>query len=330
MAVPTYSKPAVRNAWADTAVPTTDIVDPGNAIVTEGWLETSQPPPRQYFNWVLNWSAAAVRYFCQNGISSWDVSETYNFGSVVDYNGWLYQSLVSNNTGNSPITALGATTFWAPLNGYAYVSSDSSVASNIHNLINYVTNSSLASALTSYVTQSSLTSQLANYVTNSSLASTLTSYLTIASAAGTYVSNSSLASTLTSYLTSATAAGIYAPLISPHFSGTPTAPSAANGTVTTQIATTQFAVGTFGITSNLSNMKLPSGIIIQWGTVASTGGAVSVPFSVTFPNNCLSITATSFPVNGTISTSDPFNSNTGFVLTNGAGGAHSSWIAIGY
>ena len=42
-----YSIPSVRNAWADTAVPTTDIVDPGNAIESAGSAgidHTTAPP----------------------------------------------------------------------------------------------------------------------------------------------------------------------------------------------------------------------------------------------------------------------------------------------
>jgi hypothetical protein len=334
MSVLVYSQPAVRNAWADTAVPTTDIVDPGNAIVTEGWLQSSTPPARQYFNWVLNWSASAVRFFMQNGIAGWNESETYASGAVTNYGGFLLQSAIANNSGNFPLDSsqLSLNASWAPLNGYAYYSPDTSVTSNIHNLINYVTNSSLASTLGGYVTTTSLASQLANYVTNSSLASTLSSYLTIASAAATYVTTSSLASTLSIYLTQASAASIYAPLIGPLFSGNPRAPTAASGTNTTQIATTAFAHGTFnGDISNNGYAILPSGMIIQYGQVFGGSGAPQlVSFPLAFPTNCMSITATSTPSNGTIAVSNPFTSNTGFTLTNGAAGDNTCWIAIGF
>lgn len=330
MTAPTYPKPAVRNAWADTAVATLDIVDPGNSVVTQGWLQTSQPPPRQTFNWLLNWSAGAVRYFMQRGVSSWDVLETYSAGGTVYFNGWLYQSLVNNNTGNSPITALGLNASWTPLNGYAYVSSDPSVASNIHNLINYVTNTSLTSTLAAFVTQASLTSQLAAYVTQTSLTSQLSAYVTIASLNATLASFLTIASAAVTYLTIATANSTFAKLISPGFSGVPTAPTAASGTTTNQLATTQFSVGTFS-TGNPNFMKLPSGLIIQWGvTGPSSGGPALVSFTIAFPTQCGSITATAFPSNGTISTSDPRNSNTGFTLTNGAAGDFTSWMAIGH
>lgn len=45
---------------------------------------------------------------------------------------------------------------------------------------------------------------------------------------------------LSAYLTSATAASTYAPLASPALTGTPTAPTAAQGDISTQVATTAF------------------------------------------------------------------------------------------
>lgn len=66
---------------------------------------------------------------------------------------------------------------------------------------------------------------------------------------------------------------VYAVLNSPTFTGTPTAPTAAAGTNTTQVATTAFS---YGLLSALSNgyIKLSNGLILQWGSV-------SVPFGTT-------------------------------------------------
>lgn len=328
--VMTYTKPAVRNAWADTAIPTTDIVDPGNAFVTEGWLQTSQPPQRQYFNWLLNWSAAAVRYFCQTGVSAWDATETYQQNGIAQHGGIVYQSVINNNTGNTPSTLAG--TSWAALNGYVY--SPSGGAGGVNNIQNYVLTTTLTSTLTAYVTQTSLTSQLANFVTNASLASQLTAFLTIASAAATYVTQTSLASQLTAFLTIASANSTFAKLISPAFSGIPTAPTAASGTSTTQIATTAFATGTFALPgSGPGFIKFPNGLIVQFGIATlSTNSPQSITFPIAFPTQCISITATSNVIQGTVFTSGPFNSNTGFSVTNGAGagGALTSWVAWGH
>jgi hypothetical protein len=321
--VMTYTKPAVRNAWADTAVAITDIVDPGNAYVTQGWLQNPVPPPRQYFNWLLNWSAAGIRYFMQRGIVSWDALETYQIGAIVNQGNALYQSKINANTGNTPSSFTG--TQWGAINGFVYATPTTTA-----NIASYVLATTLTTTLASYVLQTSLTSQLAAYVTNASLASTLTSYLTIASAASTYVSNSSLATTLASYLTTSSAATIYAPKISPALSGTPTTPTAAVGTATTQIASTAFAVGTNTVSGNNGFFKLPNGFIVNFGYVTgSTGGAQPVAFTQAFATKCYSITATSSVTQGTILVSNPASSLTGFTLTNGAAGANTCWMAIG-
>lgn len=139
-----YSIPAVRDAWADTAVPTTDIVDPGNAFAAAGWLQSTTPPPRQYFNWALNWVSSAVRYFMQNGIVDWQAGELYQQDAVVVTNHFVYQSLINNNTGQNPVTTPAA---WGPLAGYA----------TIAGLASYVTAAQLAVDLSAYAALNSPT-----------------------------------------------------------------------------------------------------------------------------------------------------------------------------
>lgn len=96
-----YTKPAVRNAWGQTATGS-DLVDPGNTYASAGW-QIGVKPPRQYFNWVLNYAVNAVRYFCQAGIPDWDAAETYSLNQYTrDASGYLYLSLINNNTGNAP------------------------------------------------------------------------------------------------------------------------------------------------------------------------------------------------------------------------------------
>lgn len=96
-----YPKPAVRHAWADTAA-VSDITDPGDTYTSKGW-QIGLKPPRQYVNWVLNYTFAAVRYFCQAGVPAWDVAETYAAGAlVVSPNGYLMRSLQNNNINNIP------------------------------------------------------------------------------------------------------------------------------------------------------------------------------------------------------------------------------------
>lgn len=140
----TYPLPAVRNAWADSAVPTTDIVDPGTAYAAAGWLQSTTPPPRQYFNWALNWTAGAVRYFMQNGVVGWQTGELYQSGAVVVLNNFVYQSLINANTGNNPLSSPAA---WGPLTGYA----------TLANLAAYVTSAQLAINLAAYAAKDSPT-----------------------------------------------------------------------------------------------------------------------------------------------------------------------------
>jgi hypothetical protein len=104
-----YVKPAVRSAWGETAAGT-DLTDPGNTYASAGW-QLGVKPPRQYFNWVLNYTFEGVRYLCQKGISDWDVAETYPVNAIVrGPDGVLYYSHQSGNIGNNPQTiGIGAT-----------------------------------------------------------------------------------------------------------------------------------------------------------------------------------------------------------------------------
>jgi hypothetical protein len=105
---------------------------------------------------------------------------------------------------------------------------------------------------------------------------------------------------------------------SPAFTGTPTAPTAAPGTATTQVATTAFvnpgqSLGMPGY------QKLPSGLIIQWGNSGTVGGNGSafVSFPIGFPNTCfvVNITANSFSTNQAHDAVS-FKATNGFTLQN--------------
>jgi hypothetical protein len=102
----TIKKPAVRDAWANNASSPTDIVDPGNDFVSSGWLQSSVPPARQFFNWILNYCANGIRYFSRRGIVDYDPAETYLQNDIVrgDDN-CLYQSLMNANIGARPSTS---------------------------------------------------------------------------------------------------------------------------------------------------------------------------------------------------------------------------------
>lgn len=77
-----------------------------------------------------------------------------------------------------------------------------------------------------------------------------------------------------------------ATIASPAFTGVPTAPNPTAGTRSQALATMQMFADEF-VASLVANgyQKLPSGLIIQWGSVASSNaGAVVVTLPVAFPN----------------------------------------------
>lgn len=101
-----YAKPAVRSAWAQVATGS-DIQDPGDTYVSKGYLIGTKPP-RQYDNWVYNYTFSGIRYFCQRGIPDWDASETYAVGAtVLSAGGAIYRCLNANSGQNPDTTTLG-------------------------------------------------------------------------------------------------------------------------------------------------------------------------------------------------------------------------------
>ena len=107
-----------------------------------------------------------------------------------------------------------------------------------------------------------------------------------------------------------------------------TAPTAASGTNTTQVATTAFAYGT--VSANINGyVKLPSGLICQWGSYVGSGAtSYSATLPITFPtgtffgiacNGAVPVNTTAFVgVNetGTTSTITLNPSNTSLIRIN--------------
>ena len=133
----------------------------------------------------------------------------------------------------------------------------------------------------------------------------------------------------------------YAPLASPALTGTPTAPNVAAGTRGTQLATMQSFASEF-VASKVENgyQKMPSGLIIQWGSV-NTGATPSgtITFPISFPMAC----AVVVPVDYGQSYSDVNNVRLNIPTTTGVqwytqnfsgavgtGASTWAWFAIGY
>lgn len=104
-----------------------------------------------------------------------------------------------------------------------------------------------------------------------------------------------------------TAVNGLAPLNSPALAGTPTCPTAAQGTSTGQVASTAFVVNELinqfsaagrGSFAGNGYQKLPGGLIIQWGSGAFPamtwyGQGSGIAFPTTYPNACLNVVTSS-------------------------------------
>lgn len=106
MAQPT--KPVVSSVWASTAP---DNVTPTDAFIAAGWPQSTTPPSRGRFNWLLNYLYNGVRYFSRRGIADYDAAETYMTNDkTMGPDGLTYISLVDNNIAHTPASS---TTQWA-------------------------------------------------------------------------------------------------------------------------------------------------------------------------------------------------------------------------
>jgi hypothetical protein len=118
--------------------------------------------------------------------------------------------------------------------------------------------------------------------------------------------------------------------------------------ISNAISTANAAItaNTAGLAASLSvngYQKLPSGLIIQWGSATPSGGVSSVTFPIAFPHALFAVVGTLKTASTTLTESDTFNtsatSTTGFTgqhrFTAGATAPAAAtqpvfWVAIGY
>jgi hypothetical protein len=145
-------------------------------------------------------------------------------------------------------------------------------------------------------------------------------------------------------ITGAAVASTYAPLASPTFTGVPAVPTASTGTNTTQVASTAFVKAVVNSTSSLGvsgYSSLPSGLVIQWGFISTTGSATAVTqsFPVSFSTACVNVTLTPYGTNAAGITGATANgyavttydvSSFQWVLANGANLQGMFYQAVGY
>ncbi|BEP42102.1 hypothetical protein GmRootV15_26910 [Variovorax sp. V15] len=114
--------------------------------------------------------------------------------------------------------------------------------------------------------------------------------------------------------------------------GTPTAPNPSVGTRSTRVATMQMFSDEFPKGTNWC--KLPSGKIIQWGTVTIPGSnaALLVGFPISFPNACHGIVVTiagSAFSNAVVGAALVNNASFNIFNASTAGNQGAFWQAIG-
>ena len=111
--------------------------------------------------------------------------------------------------------------------------------------------------------------------------------------------------------------------------GTPSASTAAVNTSTTQLATTAFANPASLLSAN-GYVKLPSGVILQWGSATGSSSPV-ITFPIAFPSTLGA--AMAMPNNASTAAPAPSisaRSTTGFTVSFAGASTNWFWFAIGY
>lgn len=318
-------KPPVRAIWADSAVSPTDTVDPGNTFIAAGWPSSGTPPSRQRFNFALNYLWNAVRYFSSRGIAAWDAAETYAPGALVLDSNLNLWKCGSGNTGEDPSTSV--TGHWVrPTFLTAPFGSNNTDGANTQFVAAAVGNESSLRAAAD--------------------AATLTAAETFTSGVvGVEASNRAAAdAAVLSSANATTAAGLAlkANANNAALTGLPTAPTAARGSSTGQVANTAFAnPGSFLSVNGF--VILSSGLILQWGVITVPNSVNNVidaviTFPIAFPAQCFGVqvsTTRSVGSNGQAINGSGFSGNFNLatasvsVDSSGGGVSQARWFAVG-
>ncbi len=344
-----YTKPTVLPAWAESAGGA-DVLQPSNAEIQAGWPLSNVPPSRKRFNWVLKYLAQGFRYLLQRGIPEWDSAEDYRVNDrVMGSDGKTYKAILTG-INKDPTTQPTYWTRW----GFtlAELNAEGTTPPQFDNNTSLATTAFVQRALGNsqgVVTFSaggsvSLTAADSGKIVNISGTSPTTLTLPNGStlpngATFEFFQSNTQATTIQRFGTDA----IYVN------SGTVTAFTiyagdslklvwlgawvAINGTSQFQYSTGRFAssLGASGY------QKLPSGMIIQWGSATTNAnGSVTVSYPTSFPTAVVSLVATG--TNSGVVTTAFINvnhislSHAAFYTANTtigiAYGVH--WIAIGY
>ena len=104
MTINIINRPATAPAWAQSAG-AGDIERPSDAFISAGWVQSAEPPFRQFFNYALGSSAQIAKYLLQNGIPKWVSDESYPVDAVTIHDHKMWRA-VRDNIGVVPGTSL--------------------------------------------------------------------------------------------------------------------------------------------------------------------------------------------------------------------------------
>ena len=76
--------------------------------------------------------------------------------------------------------------------------------------------------------------------------------------------------------------------------------------------------------------RLPSGLIMQWGSADAQIAGATIPFPITFPNSVLSVVVTDIATSGTPSNLAVRTKSMGSFVVIGSNNDYFNWFAIGY
>lgn len=89
----------------------------------------------------------------------------------------------------------------------------------------------------------------------------------------------------------------------------------------------------FGFVNSITTngyQKLSGGLIVQWGAVVANSPATAASFPIAFPNNVLALAASTDSSGGTVTSSFPTVTASGFTCFCATGALSTRWIALGF
>ena len=341
-----YTKPTVLPAWAESAGGA-DVLQPSNAEIQAGWPLSNVPPSRKRFNWVLKYLAQGVRYLLQRGIPEWDAAEDYRINDrVMGSDGKTYKCIQAG-VNKDPTTQTAYWTRW----GFtlAELNAEATTPAQFDNSTKLATTAFIQAAVGSMSGTSSVSA-------NATLTALHVGRIVNMAAGGPYTITLPLVSALPegSAIFFQNTSGVTQ---SVSRQGTDTITTNGNALTSLSIqpgesalfikygtywyATGSATLGTVGgFGSSIAGngyQKLPSGLIIQWGTGSfSANSTTTVSLPIAFPNAFVGV-VTTVRDNAATNTAYPFGAALPLNLSSFSMRAYytassitHTWIAIGY